>query len=670
MESLLLPVDRADVINMDNILLLSGLEAPPENLLENGFTVVAPHNPTDNPVSAFRRLENWDQPVYVSSGITLHLLHIFFDQILQDLEEEVLADELTSVCSSLYRVNLQRGCRMNAAFFAVPLSYLDSGFQPDNSISEDVQAELALIEEHAGYAESPLMGYEEDYSQYVPRGHYTASRELENYFKAMMWLGRLTFILNGGEPFGPAADYLVSREDARTMTACALFTVSDLGSIQVDGETLLEKWKRIYEITAFFAGFADDLSVPDYAQAALETGGLEVSAEVLQSEDFYSGFSEYVNTAYASPSIYSGTGNLISMPDDRFQPDPTDLQEAFVKTMGFRFLGQRYAPDSEILGKLVFPAVGAAPDGRRRYMPSGLDVAACFGLEIAEHALEERGAFRFDFYADSLTSLSEKIHSLSPEEWHSTLYMSWLHCLYLLGEEKGDGYPAFMQTEAWNRHTLSNFLASWAMLRHDTILYVKQSYTMRDGASAPDEQPVPSAGFVEPVPEVYAELNATLQMAQRGLEDYGVLSEELERRFANACGLMTRLQEIAERELAGERITESDADFLKSFASSLESSIAWREETTEGLETSLVADVHTDQNSGTVLEVASGNLDRMIVIYRRPDGAAEAAVGPVLSYYEFTWPMGERLTDEAWRQLLGSDTQPGRPQWLMGILAW
>ena len=409
--------------------------------------------------------------------------------------------------------------------------------------------------------------------------------------------------------------------------------------------------------------------MPEYARAILETQGREVSAEVLQSDDFYGGFSEYVNTAFASPSIYSGTGNLISMPGDSLQPDPADLQEAFVKTMGFRFLGQRYAPDSEILGKLVFPAVGGAPDGRKRYMPSGLDVAASFGLEIAEQVLEERGAFQFDFYSDSLASLSSKIHSLTPEEWHSTLYMSWLHCLYLLGEERGAGYPAFMQTEGWRLHTLSNFLASWAMLRHDTILYVKQSYTMRDGAAAPDDQPAPSAGFVEPVPEVYAELNATLQMAQRGLEDYGVLSEELERRFTSACGLMTRLQEIAEKELAGEPISESDADFLKGFAGSLESSIAWGEETTEGLETSLVADVHTDQNSGTVLEVASGDLDRMIVIYRRPDGAVEAAMGPVLSYYEFTWPMGDRLTDEAWRQLLDSDTEPGRPDWFMDILA-
>ena len=36
-----------------------------------------------------------------------------------------------------------------------------------------VQNELTLIKGHEGFADSPIFGYKEDYSQYVPRGHYT-----------------------------------------------------------------------------------------------------------------------------------------------------------------------------------------------------------------------------------------------------------------------------------------------------------------------------------------------------------------------------------------------------------------------------------------------------------------------------------------------------------------
>ncbi len=664
MEPAGLPIAREEVINLDRVLLASGMLEPPQELLNNGFLVFAPAHGTDNPIRAFAMVENWGQPVYVSSGIPLHMLHIFFDQILQKLEEDHFYNDLAEICSSLYRQNLERGCSLNAGFFAVPLSFLDGSFVPDPSVAEAVGMELELIAAHAGFADSPLMGYREDYSQYVPRGHYTASEKLENYFKAMMWLGRLTFILNGGEPAGPAAAFIVTEDDARYMTACALMTVSDLSELEAGGETLMEKWGRIYELTAFFAGFADDLSVPEYAEAALDVAGPTAEVELVTGIDFYRRFRDHVNTTFPGPSIYSGTGGLISMPDGEGEFDPRDLQTAFQKTTGFRFMGQRYTPDSEILGKLVFPAVGQDPSGNRRFMPTGLDVAAAFGSTAAMDILEERGDLLFDHYADSLRSMAGMIDSYGPDDWHATLYMSWLHCLYLLMQERGEGYPDFMGTQAWDRHTLSTFLASWAMLRHDTILYAKQSYTMEAGcAPGPYEEPEPSAGFVEPVPDVYAQLNATLEMARRGLSEYGVLDGEIEGRFRNACSVMTRLQTIAEGELAGETMTQEDAVFLESFASYLESAICWGAETTEGLETSLIADVHTDQNSSSVLEVASGNLDFCMVIYRRPDGNVEAAVGPVLSYYEFTWPMSDRLTDEAWRDMLSAG-QVERPSWI------
>lgn len=668
MPSMGLPLDPAKVFNLGRLLQDTGLREVPASLVRNGFVVFSPFYATDNPVSAFETVAAFDQPVFVSAGIPLHMLHIFFDQILQQVEQDHLARDLHVLCESLYQANIDRGASLGAAYFAVPLALLDPGFVPDPSIADEVARELELIGAHAGFETSPVFGYLEDYSQYVPRGHYTANPELERYFRAMMWLGRLTLLLNGGEPHGPCEAYLVSEEAALAMTACAVMTVSDLETIMAGDERLLDLWARIYEITAFFAGFADDLSVPEYASAAMRLEGPGTTVDIVWSTGFYQAFRELVNTSFAGPSIYSGTGGLVSIPDDQGEFDPVDLAGAFSRTTGFRLLGQRYTPDSEILGKLVFPSVGANASGGQRFMPTGLDVAAAFGSSAARSILERNGDFGYEDYGDSLASMTAMVEACGPEDWHATLYMSWLHCLYLLQRDRGEGYPDFMQTGAWEAHTLSNFLASWAMLRHDTILYAKQSYTMEAGCAPNFDEPLPSVGFVEPVPEVYGELTATLEMARRGLEHYGLVDNALTTRFNNAVSITERLRTISETQLRGEAMTPDDADFLKSFASRLESAIAWGGETSEGLETTLVADVHTDQNSGSVLEVASGGLDFCIVAYMRPDGLPEAAVGPVLSYYEFTHPMADRLTDEAWREMLRGPEAPERPDWTAAYL--
>mgnify|MGYP001109036870 CR=1 FL=1 len=665
MPSYALPVRPEEVINLREALRLVGAEEPDPRLLSNGFAIYPSPHPTDDPVDAFSMLEGAGQPVYVSAGIPLHMLHVFFDQLLQQVEQRYILPDLIEICSALYSRSLEREDRMTAAYFGVALQLLEPDFEPHPLIAESVADEVEMIRAREGFSESALFEYREDYSQYVPRGHYTASDSLRRYFMGMMWLGRMTFLLNGGEPHGPAATYLVPREVAMAQTAAGVRISSMLATMETGGETLMLKWRRIYEVTAFFAGFSDDLSATEYLQAARTVAGPEATGAELQEDPFYEAFRSEVLERFGGPRIYSGTGEAVIMPDSTGGFSPRQMVEVLGKTAGFRFMGQRYAFDSRILAAVVFPAAGENAEGEQRFMPSGLDVANAFGVARAAQIQRAHGVYEFAHYADSMEALRESIDSMTPGMWHRTLYNTWLHALKLYVRPRGEGYPAWMRTPAWQTHVMSNFLASWAMLRHDTILYVKQTYTPTCGAAPPG--PEPSAGFVEPVPGVYAEVRAALQMARRGLEDYGMMDQSMSRQLESADGMMRRLQSIAERELVGQPLEESDNIFLKSFAERLETVIAPGMETRKGTETSMIADVHTDQNLGSVQEVGSGNLDRMLLIRVRPDGHLEAVVGPVLSYWEFTWPMGDRLTDEAWRELLGSGDLP-RPDWMGRIL--
>jgi len=125
------------------------------------------------------------------------------------------------------------------------------------------------------------------------------------------------------------------------------------------------------------------------------------------------------------------------------------------------------------------------------------------------------------------------------------------------------------------------------------------------------------------------------------------------------------LKAISRKELKNQPLDETEYDFIESFGSISENLI----ETISGgiadpsiYKTVLVADVHTDGNTKKVLEEGVGYLKTMIVAYQHPEGHILLGVGPVFSYYEFKQPMDDRLTDEAWRQILDANPPP-EPEW-------
>jgi len=82
----------------------------------------------------------------------------------------------------------------------------------------------------------------------------------------------------------------------------------------------------------------------------------------------------------------------------------------------------------------------------------------------------------------------------------------------------------------------------------------------------------------------------------------------------------------------------------------------------------VIADVATDPN-GQVLEEAVGRIFEIFVIVPDGKGGLVIAKGGVFSYYEFPWPMNNRLTDEAWRDMLKAGQAPPQPDWTNSFIA-
>jgi cytochrome c556 len=750
-----LPLLPEKVANWQHVIdKLKLTETAQAKLRANGFVVV-PWPSGDDVVEPYKTIKLREVPVFATVDTLLHLYHERVEESLEDIEQREFYPDLLALARMMVgdlgetEAKLAAGAATDAAqlnlaalhkahvYAAIGLKCLDPNWAAPATIAEEVTVVVDKMEKHEGFwphpslasQQWPLFRYAEDFSQYLPRGHYTHSKELQRYFKGIMWFGRMSLLLKGEEPYGPADEpALVSPQEAQLQTMAAAHLTKLLADGKLaDGRNVREVWERIYTVTAFYAGLADDLGFQEYETSLKKVLGASIDVAALAKADKFRQLQAEL-AKYSAPTIYGGTGSQVTYRGT----DPGKLVQMLDKSTGFRLMGQRYAPDAYIMGKLVSPTVGRpnnrrtdmftfslAADGPIRGFPRGLDVMAVLGSPRARHWLHELGDDAYGRETDSssnpqgssltekknlpyhavLDDLQREFAGLTPRDFNRNVYWSWLYALRPLLKVYGKGYPTFMTTGAWQDKSMNTALASWAQLRHDMILCGKQPFSGElGGSSRMDDAPV--EGYVEPMPEFYAHLLATTRMTLGGLKALNVVQPDAIDRLQKLEELIATLLRISQAELAHKDLSEADYKFIRNLGETLEDvrnfgktlpeiyaeqaalreamSKADREADLERFEqisrqlmreppmqNSVIADVHTDQNSGRCLEEGTGNVDLLVACYLQPDGRLVLGAGPVLSYYEFKHPVSDRLTDEQWRWMLET-APPPRPEWTSG----
>ena len=673
-----LPLNLEEVTNFDWINKRIGLENAVPSLVENGFAMIewdlaaerGPKEENDKIISPYIYCVDAGIPIFITSDSLLHVFHVLFDDTLKDVEENEFVDSLSGLTNALlsaaldqyrtYTGDFKEAAWRNTQYLHVAKTLIENDEPPWPVVADDVSNELSLIMAHEGFGRSPIFHYQEDYSQYAPRGHYPDSNELSRYFRTMMWYGRMAFLLNSGTPY-----------DARIQTLQAVLLSQSLENVEVGDLTGMEVWNRIYAVTAFYVGMADDLTPKEYIEAVARVSESMISfTDLVEPDNFFKLKCELA--LMRSPAIYGGTGNIqLELPIT-----PESLNEVLDKTKGMRFMGQRFIPDSYVFQRLVLPSVskytgsrvpmpfsaGRTQMGVMRSYPRGLDFMAVCGSTLAESILVEEGDTEFVNYPERFEELRAEFAEFDVSDWGQNLYWAWLYSLQALVEPFPEGYPNFMRTEAWQKKELNTALASWAELRHDTILYAKQSYGV--STTSPPQRP---GSYVEPVPEFYGRLLALTRFAREGLDEFGVLPDVTREKFEEVEEILERLLEIAIKELTGLPLTQDDRIFIDYLAYRLQPLATSPQEDDEST-TIMVADVHTNPDEGLVVEEGVGYVDYVVVACPGSDGRPFLAVGPVLSYYEFKHPMSDRLTDEAWGEMLKS-SPPQRPPWYEALIS-
>lgn len=648
-------------------------DAELEQFGENGFVILRRKQYPSFPYGYFD-IYGSDLPVYVTADMVLEALHRSYDDILQAVEGTALVPRLGRLLAAM-RTRLgegQSGLPAQAAedvdfYLSVAASLLTGQLAAPVTAVDGATVERFVTKATAasGSDEVELFGTrrEIDFSQFEPRGHYAGNTVLERYFRAMMWLGRIDLRLI--ETLGDGSRKFWRRQ---LETALAVGALLD--------DTSREDYRVIDATIGAFVGEHDSMTVPQLGEllTALGTtpeaglGGLtdEVIAQAIIDGD-------YGAQRIASHIIRKQPGADGTLP----------------LSSSFALFGQRYTVDSHVLSNVVYDRV------QTRVLPSPLDAAfAAFGNDHAISLLADELVERP--YAGALASMRALVDAHPSDYWQGSLYTGWLGALRTLSARvdggaagsaaspAAEGLPAVARTELWGRRLLNTQLASWAELRHDTILYAKQSYTAGSSCEFPD-------AYVEPYPELF---HAIARFAEKGKSvaadldlgsDPANLAGRVSTYFETLGRVVTTLAEMAELQRTGMPHSAEHVSFINQ-AIRVEgggSGDPWQTGWYKDLFFDpvaaiqldpTIADVHTDAGGPapiprdpSVLHVGTGLPRPMIVSVDTCEGP-RAYAGVVFAYHEHLEPGFSRLTDEEW---LGRIQQaaPADVPWLTPVLA-
>ncbi len=633
---------EVDLSNIENLKQFGEFSKEQLDLLvKNNFVV----NPTKEEQLFYIYEDNEYKkiPSFITTDSVLQVYHIFYDYTLRTLESERLLAILEELTDKMLKNSLEiyneitndivkKAQLKNIAYFAIPQLALEKDLPegvPEKA-KDLAYKELEKIMTHSGFMRSDLFPYDLDYSQFTIRGHYTRSKDFERYFRAMMWYGQAPFPL-----------YFVEHEERNVeQTLQALLIAYSLNK----DEESYNNWEKIYEPTNFFVGNSDDLNIYQYGELLFKIYGEAPDLNKLNDEKKLDEFYKEAD----------------KLPEPKIKAKYTMVTTPVGKQ--FRFMGQRYVLDAEIIQELVEPII--------RPIPSGLDIMGVLGSERAKEIQMAKAENQFwEDYPKEFNRLRDKFLMLKVDEWQSNMYTGWLWTLKSFLEPFGEGYPSFMTNEAWIDKDLNTALGSWSELKHDTILYGKQSGAEMGGGEEEEEV----LGYVEPNIEVYEKLLWLTRFSRENLGSRDLIIERIDYAMDRFEWLLEFLIESSKKQLRNQRLTREEYQRIEIYGGILEdltSSLAgdglrWFEITSEtDKNMAVIADFHTiapnQYSGGGYMEAGVGPAYEIYVVVPI-DGKLYLTRGAVFSYHEFI--STERLTDETWQEAIKKDEAPPMPEW-------
>jgi len=672
------PVNLYKYSYFDSLELKYSLTQGEKDLIQKNGFMVSERLSYSTFEEAFRDIFHKDMPVFLSTDAILFALHASYDNILKEMEVSVMEPNITTVLDDLYanfpalKLKYQSHPELKTSladvdlYITVALSLIyDQTIAPQDTTQGSVDSLLDDIVKQQLMLNMNLFGSSKkvDFSQFIPRGHYLDNPTLTKYFKTMMWLGRIDFWLTNPDSI------IYTKKQIKRTTYDALLLNELLQSTNTK-----QKLDENDKIISFLVGKSDNLTPDQLSKFKVDQNLTNIS--FLENTTIYDNWYNKLDTCVAFE-----------------QQIMSDVALEIEKSpVSYRLMGQRFIIDSYVFTNLTFNRATHKPD-TLRMMPKPLDISFVFGNNNALPLLKNE--IKIFKITPNYVALRKTVDGYDSTFWAQTLYNTWFQSIRDLNPKSDTtGLPFFMTTAGWQHEKMNTQLASWAQLRHDNLLYAKQSYTSIPICSYP-------YSYVEPYPKMYEHIT---QFAQNAGIFFKTYNNTISSYFQGLAALMDTLESISQKELQHQNLSSSEVLFLKKMIKTniqpscvkMEVITGWYIDLYYGkngvdydffgnnisgpqniIQETVIADVHTqpaDENDiivGKVLHVATGkvNLGVFMANAPLPDGRMMAFVGPVMSYYEKITDNFKRLTDQEWRVLVDSDNIPSRPDWTSIYLA-
>ncbi len=599
-------------------------------------------------------------PVFFTSDALLDPLYRLYDDLLKEVELNYLKPALSSILAATqtqldqYRqatgAAWQNSVADVATFVSVAQALLERSASISGNPAADSLLKLIAAEKLVPVKDFFGRGVDIDFSQFKPRGHYecggtcTPQTNLEGYFRCMMWLGRAdcAFVIDSSD-FRQLRDFLLIR-------TC------------MDKAGVLDDLAKINRVVSFFVGDVDGFSIEGLSEIlAKNSFTLET---VMTSDNSARG----LQAAIAK----SGGGNQLIMSQALWkEPDAARPELPAIAQV----CGQRFILDSYLLGRTVEWYV------KNRNKPLLEEVPFCLGnnaattvisSDITTYTVSQNDYKPYHTRLGAARGLFEKY-----PYWDRNCYTLWLNALRNLSQPLPSTVPAVMNSRTWQEKQMNAQLASWAQLRHNTLLYAKQSFTGGISCFYPD-------GYVEPYPEFYRTIGVLIKRMQAFAQQFSTASIASSVDFDAWRSATDTLALIAESEVQGKPLGEAFIGFLNRMLVGDPLPVGCGGPTYTGWYIKLfgktggwdecriskpcIADVHTIppsqiSPSDMVLHAATGDASLAVIQAATSAACGTLFIGAVSSFYQRDETPIKRLADSDWKALLYNTKKPDVPAW-------